>query len=158
MPEPHLRAGDTDRVAVATVLGRHMAEGRLTVEEYDERLARAYAARTYGELDQLTTDLPSSDRHHRVEPVRREHPAPVNACGAMAGPWARGGRDGSPWRSWLSTALIVVAIWAVTSFVAGALIPFWPIWVIAPWGAVLLAQTVSGGRHGHPARGSRPRI
>ena len=31
MPEPHLRAGDTDRAAVATVLGRHMADGRLTV-------------------------------------------------------------------------------------------------------------------------------
>jgi hypothetical protein len=40
MPEPHLRTGDTDRAAVATVLGRHMAEGRLTVAEYDAPGAR----------------------------------------------------------------------------------------------------------------------
>ena len=51
MPEAHLRAADSDRAAVAAVLGRHMADGRLTVDEYDERLSRAYAARTYGELD-----------------------------------------------------------------------------------------------------------
>ena len=62
MPEPHLRAADTDRAAVATVLGQHMSAGRLTVDEYDERLARAYAAKTYGELDELTADLPAADR------------------------------------------------------------------------------------------------
>src|SRR3954471_13765844 len=58
MSEPHLRAADADRAAVADVLGRHMAAGRLTVAEYEERLTRAYAAKTYGELAELTTDLP----------------------------------------------------------------------------------------------------
>src|SRR4051794_41901951 len=58
MPEPHLRAADADRAAVAAQLGEQMSAGRLTVAEYDERLARAYAARTYGELDELTADLP----------------------------------------------------------------------------------------------------
>ena len=58
MPEPHLRAADADRAAVAAVLGQHMSAGRLTMDEYDERLARAYAAKTYGELDQITADLP----------------------------------------------------------------------------------------------------
>jgi uncharacterized protein DUF1707 len=48
MPEPHLRASDADRAAVADVLGAHMSAGRLTVAEYDDRLARTYAARTYG--------------------------------------------------------------------------------------------------------------
>ncbi|HEX7975282.1 MAG TPA: DUF1707 domain-containing protein [Anaerolineales bacterium] len=49
-PEPHLRAADTDRAAVATALGEHMSAGRLTLAEYDERVARAYAARTFGDL------------------------------------------------------------------------------------------------------------
>ena len=39
MPEPHLRAADADRAAVATQLGEQMSAGRLTVAEYDERLA-----------------------------------------------------------------------------------------------------------------------
>src|SRR5215213_4160479 len=60
MPEPHLRAADADGAAVATILGQHMSAGRLTVEEYDERLARVYAAKTYGELDKLTADLPGT--------------------------------------------------------------------------------------------------
>ena len=72
MPEPHLRAADTDRAAVATVLGQHMSAGRLTVDEYDERLARAYAARTYGELDELTADLPA--RTSRAPPDRARRP------------------------------------------------------------------------------------
>jgi hypothetical protein len=49
------------------------------------------------------------------------------------------------WGSWLTTALIVTTIWLITSLSAGALLFFWPIWVIGPWGAVLLAQTLSGG-------------
>jgi hypothetical protein len=159
MPEPHLRAADTDRAAVATALGRHRAVGRLTLEEYDERVARAYAARTYGELDQLTEDLPKSGRPPVPEPVRHDSPLPVRACGPMAGPWAgRGydrGFDRSAWRSWLSTALIVVTIWAVSSIASAGLLYFWPIWVIGPWGAVLLSHTLSGG---HRTRGSRQRV
>jgi hypothetical protein len=50
MPEPHLRAFDADRAAVADLLRASMSTGRLTVAEYDDRLARTYAARTYGEL------------------------------------------------------------------------------------------------------------
>jgi hypothetical protein len=156
MPEPHLRAGDTARAAVATILGRHMAAGRLTVDEYDERLARAYAARTYGELDQLTTDLPSSDRTRAAEPVRHGNPYPVRACGPVFGPWGWGGRTESPWRSWLGTALIVIAVWAVISIATREFLPFWPIWVIGPWGAILLARTLTGGRDDrHEQRGER---
>jgi hypothetical protein len=155
MPEPHLRAADTDRAAVASALGRYMAEGRLTLEEYDERVARAYAARTYGELDQLTEDLPKSGPGQVPERVRRDGPVPVRACGPMAGPWAGRGRAASAWHSWLRTALIVVTIWAVSSIASAGLLYYWPIWVIGPWGAVLLSHTLSGG---HRPRGSRQRV
>jgi hypothetical protein len=52
----------------------------------------------------------------------------------------------SAWRAWLTTSLIVVTIWAATSLAAWELNYFWPIWVIGPWGAVLLAQTLTGGK------------
>ena len=149
MPEPHLRAGDADRAAVATLLGRHMAEGRLTVAEYDERVARAYAARTYGDLGELTADLPAIDGSRPVEPIRRG-PAPVHACGPMTGPRARGGDPRSAWGAWRRTAIIVLSIWAISSIVAAQFIYFWPVWVVGPWGAVLLAHTVGGA-------GRRPR-
>jgi hypothetical protein len=144
MPELHLRAGDDDRAAVAGVLGRHMAEGRLTVAEYDERVARAYAARTYGDLAELTTDLPSTDGVRSPQPTLREHPAPVPGRGAMT----RGNRDpAAAWASWRRTAIIVLSIWAISSLVAMQFIYFWPIWVLGPWGAILLAQTVGGSVH-----------
>jgi hypothetical protein len=134
MPEPHLRAADADRTAVAEILGRHMSAGRLTMDEYDERLARAYAAKTYGELDQITADLPSTAVASR--------PAPAPAAPAAHAP---GGWDADPhsWRSWLTTSLIVLVIWAATSLATWEFLYFWPVWVIGPWGAVLLAQTLT---------------
>jgi hypothetical protein len=148
MPDPHLRAADSDRAAVATVLGEHMAAGRLRVDEYDERLSRAYAARTYGELDQLTADLPSPRR--QPQPVAQAQP--VRACGPVPGHWSAGGSGRDAWRSWLGTALIVVTIWAVTSIASASFLYFWPIWVIGPWGAVLLARTLSDGGSDRYAR------
>ncbi|MBB3086303.1 DUF1707 SHOCT-like domain-containing protein [Geodermatophilus sabuli] len=148
MPDPHLRAADADRAAVAAQLGEHMAAGRLRVDEYDDRLARAYAARTYGELAELTADLP--------RPVARQTgpaastPAPWAHHGiAHAGSW--GGWSGGPsryaaWRNWLATAVIVLTVWIATSIGSGELLYPWPIWVIGPWGAVLLAQTIASNR------------
>jgi hypothetical protein len=143
MTEPHLRAADADRTAVADVLGRHMAAGRLTVAEYEERLTRAYAAKTYGELAELTTDLPD------------DTPAPVPGAtvatqGTSPARWGAHGWHGAgsgDWRSWASTAAIVIAIWATTSLASWEFLYFWPIWVIGPWGAILLVQSFMGG-HG----------
>jgi hypothetical protein len=51
-------AADADRERAVDVLKASFAEGRLTRAEYDDRAARGYAARTYGELAALTADLP----------------------------------------------------------------------------------------------------
>lgn len=56
---PELRASDADRERVAEILRDAVAEGRLAMEEFDERLEAAYRARTYGELEPLTADLPA---------------------------------------------------------------------------------------------------
>ena len=54
---PQLRASDADRERTAELLRRAGAEGRLTVEELDERLDAAFAARTRAELDELIADV-----------------------------------------------------------------------------------------------------
>jgi hypothetical protein len=53
-----LRASDTDRDRAVDVLKSAFAEGRLTKDEYDDRMTRIFTARTYGELGVLTSDLP----------------------------------------------------------------------------------------------------
>ena len=60
MPEPQhpeLRASDAERERTADQLRHAAGEGRLTVEELDERLNAAYAARTRGELERLVGDV-----------------------------------------------------------------------------------------------------
>ncbi|MDO5735863.1 MAG: DUF1707 domain-containing protein [Propionibacteriaceae bacterium] len=65
----HLRCSDSDRELVADVLSRAFSEGRITFDEHDERLNRAYAARTFAELDAITSDLiPQSEAPPRSLP------------------------------------------------------------------------------------------
>jgi Domain of unknown function (DUF1707) len=55
---PELRIGDSEREAAVAALGDHYAAGRLSKEEYDERAARAWEARTRSALWPLFSDLP----------------------------------------------------------------------------------------------------
>jgi len=52
-----MRASDADREAVAEILRDATADGRLGMDEIDERLTATYAARTFGDLDRVTGDL-----------------------------------------------------------------------------------------------------
>jgi len=56
--DPGLRASDADRERIVEQLRQHTADGRLTMEEFEQRMSAAYAAKTYGDLAQLTRDLP----------------------------------------------------------------------------------------------------
>lgn len=59
LPRPaDLRISDDDRHQVAEVLRRAAGEGRLDLEELEERLESAFAAKTYGQLEPLVRDLP----------------------------------------------------------------------------------------------------
>ena len=65
MPEPQhpeLRASDAERERTADVCAARPGEGRLTVDELDERLDAAYGARTRSELDALVRDVPAVAR------------------------------------------------------------------------------------------------
>src|SRR5579871_5146278 len=53
-----IRASDVDREAVAATLREAYTAGRLTLEEFDERLTAAYEGKTWGDLRGLTLDLP----------------------------------------------------------------------------------------------------
>ncbi|MFG2096645.1 DUF1707 domain-containing protein [Streptomyces sp. NPDC048612] len=74
---PELRASDTDRERVAEILRDALTEGRLAMEEFDERLEAAYKARTYGELEPLTADLPAAAQAPAPLSLRKESGAPA---------------------------------------------------------------------------------
>src|SRR5664279_1221152 len=138
----NVRASDADRDRVASALREHCAVGRLTVEEVGERLDRTYAARTLGELAAVSADLPPLDAHPL--PVSRSGATPVR----RPGPGAPAARSGAPLRrqvlSWASTSITVTVIWLIILITSGGDNQgFWPIWVIGPWGAALLARAVT---------------
>jgi hypothetical protein len=57
---PALRASDADRERTVALLREHAAVGRLTLEEFTERMSAAYLARTHAELETLARDLPAA--------------------------------------------------------------------------------------------------
>jgi hypothetical protein len=73
-----MRASDSDRDRVAELLREAAAEGRLSLDELDERLDVLYKTKTYAELEPITADLPSAGSH----PV----PAPAGAGSRAAYP------------------------------------------------------------------------
>ena len=76
--ERRIRAGDVDRMRVVDALGRHLAEGRLTLEEFDERTTRAHDAVYVDEFPPLLADLPG-DPTPAQRRVARPSPVPSAA-------------------------------------------------------------------------------
>jgi hypothetical protein len=71
VPDPqHLRASDADRERVAEKLREAAGDGRLTMDELDERLDAVYAAKTYAELVPITHDLPDTGAGYVPAPSR----------------------------------------------------------------------------------------
>ncbi len=64
-----LRCADQDRELVARVLNNAYAEGRLTFDEHADRIATAYDAKTFGDLDVLTADLLPRDPRGAAQPA-----------------------------------------------------------------------------------------
>jgi hypothetical protein len=77
-----MRASSADRERAVDVLKAGFTEGRLTQDEYNERMGRAYAARTYGELAALTADLPAGAMP--AWPVPAYQPPPPAGTNSMA--------------------------------------------------------------------------
>lgn len=76
-PRARLRAADADREFVHEILAAALSRGALLPAEYEERAGKAVAARTFGELDELTDDLPVADLGFSATP---QTPAPVAAA------------------------------------------------------------------------------
>jgi uncharacterized protein DUF1707 len=64
------RASDAERERVAARLREHCAQGRLSIDELDARVGRAYCAQTLGELNPLVADLPAEPRTTREGPSK----------------------------------------------------------------------------------------
>jgi Domain of unknown function (DUF1707) len=132
-PGRELRASDAERDRTVKLLNQHVVEGRLTQEEFTERVEAALAARTRGELDALLVDLPASP----------PPPAPVTDDRPRA--WRPAG---PPLVAMGLLALLVIgsiAGWVVGDRTPGPPFPFFPLFPLLFWG-FLLAMWAGWGR------------
>jgi hypothetical protein len=89
--QPRMRAGDADRAQAVERLGRHLGDGRLTVEEFDERVTQAHAAVYLDQLPPLFTDLPAEAplvARHPARPVRWAPTAALVVLAALVASWS----------------------------------------------------------------------
>jgi len=153
------RASDADRDRTAAALREHLAAGRLTIEEFDERLDKAYAAKTLGELDEVMADLPATDAGQLPDaPVDRSAASPPPALRRPPESIQAGqGRFSPAWRaawgSWLAISLVVFVIWLASGASGGP----WFLWVALVLGAVLLVRWLTGAPARRERRSARPR-
>lgn len=129
-----MRAADADRHKVAEQLKAALDEGRLSLDEYDDRVRTAYASKTYQELLVLLTDLPrpglsaSEVRARRDAERRRELRRLPTAMMVL-------------WTIWAALAVVNLVVFGlVAATVDGDVYP-WPVWLLVP-GAALGAVTV----------------
>ena len=145
--DPRIRASDADRDRATALLREHHAAGRLTAEEFHERMDAALNATTLGEIDDLLADLPVIDLY-RLPHESMQRPASLPHTSVM--PRDRARRDmrpgqqsaGEPARFPPGT---LIAIWAVMAVVgAGTWLPWWLL-IAIPWLWVLIRRAQ---RHG----------
>ena len=84
-PDPsQLRISDSDRHQVAELLRQAAGEGRLDLDELDERLEAAYAAKTYADLVPITVDLPAHPATNQPAVSRSAAPATTTYDSSLA--------------------------------------------------------------------------
>lgn len=138
---PEMRASDADRDKAAAALREHCAQGRIDVDELDDRLEGVYSARTLGDLQRVTRDLPEEDLYELPVPSWRSS----TPARAMGGGELYHSRMRAGWATYASVNLVCFVIWLLVAVPTGAWYPWW-IWVAGPWGALMLAGQLFGSR------------
>ena len=142
--DPRIRASDADRDRTAALLREHHAAGRLTAEEFHERMDAALTAKTLGELDELLADLPVIDLYRLPhESMRRPADLPSTSLRPRdpgPGTTARFSPGTVAMGAWAVLCGTLVAVWAVAAVVgAGTWLPWWLL-VVVPWTWVIIRR------------------
>jgi hypothetical protein len=137
-----MRAGDGDRNQVVELLREALDEGRLTLPEYDERVATAYRSVTYADLNTLLADLPQTSRGTVSIPVPKQPPVRLSPPAEPAKPKRMPTAMMVLWTIWGSAVAINIAVWLTVMVTTGHWMYPWPLWVAIPPGVALLGVTI----------------
>lgn len=146
--DPRIRASDADRDRATALLREHHAAGRLTAEEFHDRMDKALDARTVGEIDELMADLPAIDLYQlpaaslrRAAPGTRQSLVPRDPH-RSASP-VRFAPGTAAMATWAAATSVLIAIWAVVAVLGGPWFPWWAL-VAVPWIWILIRRSQRG--------------
>jgi hypothetical protein len=114
--DAELRVSDADRERAMDALRAHAGDGRIDLEELDQRLDAVLAARTREDLKEVFADLPDRSSTRDRDPDFAPH-----------------------LRVYIAVNALLVAIWALTGMGY-----FWPVWPLLGWGVGVLAHGTGG--------------
>jgi uncharacterized protein DUF1707/2TM domain-containing protein len=121
--DDHLRCTDAERAHAVDVAKRACADGRITLDDFGQRVDAIWASATYGELRAVLSDIPAE--------------LTTSPVGSPPPKWVRA------WRPYIVVMVGLVAIWLLST--PGGY--FWPIWPALGWGLPLVLKH----RHGRYA-------
>jgi hypothetical protein len=169
-----IRASDADRERTVEQLRQYTAEGRLTMDEFEERMSAAYAATTYGDLAKLTRDLPvdlGARGRPAAAPFTQSGPVDIGSVAAATlfgfreqrhaaraayraerrnananHPMHPGrGSLAGPAATWASMSVLLTGIWFLAGLAdSNGWGEFWPVWPIGIFGLILLTRVIGG--------------
>jgi hypothetical protein len=147
--DPRLRASDADRERTAALLREHHAVGRLTAEEFDDRIDKAFRAATIGELDALLADMPAIDLYQLpsagIRPGRVARASGRGRTGLdRRGDGKLVSREGATWGTFAAGSALLIAFWVTVGVTTGGLawLP-WFLLIIIPWGVAIARRPQS---------------
>jgi len=143
--DPRIRASDADRDRATALLQEHHAAGRLTAEEFHDRMDKALDAKTLGEIDELLADLPAIDLYRlpdaslrRIPPRAGQSLVPRDPGGASP---ARLPPGAVAFGAWATATSALIAVWAVLAVIGvGTWFPWWAL-IAIPWIWVLIRRS-----------------
>jgi hypothetical protein len=107
--QPSLRIGDTEREAVAAELREHYAHGRLTLDEFSQRLDAVFAARTQQDLQRITSDLPHVRPDNVPLPSAGVRQPSGHITSSRQGGYSRGDHGSHPYRGGFAALIALLA-------------------------------------------------
>lgn len=167
----NIRVGDAERDAVATQLREHYGDGRLTLDELNERIDQTLRARTAADLNAVTRDLPSIGGSWAGAGTGTTRPVgqsgqllpdqPQWGGQSQGGPRDQGNGFGPRGRSLSAVAAMIPALLAVGAMLlVGGLFAFGPgggrpLAIMLFFAAMAVIRRIFGGRGRGRARGGR---
>lgn len=156
--EDRTLASDSERNRTVEQLTSAQVQGRLTLDELQHRTTAALRARTRGQLQELTSDLPGpfpvetsgmaqAPASLTVAEAHFEPPRERNPTAIVEALHPNGMR--SAWTVWAAVSGANFVLWLLISVINDANVYPWFFWIAGPWGLALLAHTAhsKGSRH-----------